>query len=179
VTTIALEGHGVSVSFSASGFTGDLLNIVLSERARETIETVHLGTQSAKTYKPGETVDLGMLTMVVDHDPAALQLVGYPAETITIIYPLQPGQIIPDSLSLFGCVMSQGTEEMKMDQRLVTKLQIKLANYQSIPGNYATESPIVEVLSGAELFGFDTFSISESENIFRTTDHFFTSFTVS
>lgn len=128
MTTLSLEGSGVTVSFSASGFSGDVIDITLTEKARETIETTHLGTEKYKTFKLGEYVDLGTLSIRVDHNPALINLIGYPAETIVISYPLQQGEVVPRQLTLSGIVYSQGGEKMKMDERMVTALGIRLTD---------------------------------------------------
>jgi hypothetical protein len=128
VATISLEGTGTSISFSASGFSADIISVDLNDRARQTIDTTHLGTRGAKTYKPGEVVDLGEMTVVVDHNPNELQLVGYPPEPITINYPLQDGEVVPTKIPLTGYIVSQGEQQMQMDKRMVTRLVIQLRN---------------------------------------------------
>lgn len=146
MTTVALEGTGTTIAFTGSGFVADLISLTLSERAREVLETTHLKTSKAKTYKPGERVDLGTMEAVFDHNPAEVMLVG-----------LQPGPIViglPDgagSITLSGFVSQQGSQEMKMDQRLVTKVLIVLTGTQSDKTATPIFSPSGGVITTADL----------------------------
>jgi hypothetical protein len=131
MTTVALEGTGAAIAFSTSGFTADLITLTMSDRARETIETTHLGSGGTKTYKPGEIVDRGSITVIVDHNPAELNLLGYGVEPIALTYPSQDGITEAARLDLFGIVTRQGAQQMQMDGRMVTKLLIQLTNNQT------------------------------------------------
>jgi hypothetical protein len=176
MATISLEGTGTSISFGASGFSADIISVDLNERARQTIETTHLGTKGAKTYKPGEVVDLGEMTVVVDHNPNELQLVGYPVESIVISYPLQAGEVVPTKIPLFGLIIAQGDQQMQMDKRMVTKLKVKLSNSIEEPYRFITEF-IQE--NPAELYGFSEWFIAENTSTFRPTLRSFPTYTVT
>lgn len=126
MTTIALEGTGASIGFATSVFTSDLISLTLPEKAREVIETTHLGTAGAKTYKPAKLKNVGTISCEFDHNPAADDLTDNDPETITITYPLVTGQTTPAKLTFNGFVISQGGEEFKTDQRMTTKVTIQV-----------------------------------------------------
>jgi hypothetical protein len=124
--TIALEGTGSSIVFGTSAFTNDLISLTLPEKAREVIETTHLGTVGAKTYKPAKLKNVGTISCEFDHNPAADDLTDNAIETITINYPLLAGQITPAKLQFKGFVTQQGGEEFKVDNKMTTKVTIQV-----------------------------------------------------
>jgi hypothetical protein len=122
--TIALEGTGASIAFGSSLFSADLISLTLPESTREVIDTTHLGTTAAKTKKPAKLINVGEISCEFDHDPSQLNLTQRDPEQITIRYPLLTGQATPTTLVFNGFVSSQGGEEMKVDQRMMTKVTI-------------------------------------------------------
>lgn len=126
MSTIALEGTGSSIQFGSSAFSSDLISLTLPEITREAIDTTHLGTTAAKTAKPAKLRNVGEIGCEFDHNPAAIDLSSRDPEQITINYPLLSGQATPTKLVFNGFVTSQGGEEMKVDQRMVTKVTIKV-----------------------------------------------------
>ena len=127
MATVALEGTGATIAFAISSFTADLISLTLPDKAREAIDTTHLGTTGAKTYKPAKLKTVGDISCEFDHNPEANDLTDNVIETITISYPLLSGQSTPTRLVFSGFVISQGGEEMKVDQRMVTKVTIKVS----------------------------------------------------
>lgn len=126
MTTIALEGTGATIQFGSSTYTSDLISLTLPEITREAIDTTHLGTLNAKTAKPAKLRSVGEIQAEFDHDPAALDLTRRDPEQITISYPLVAGQVTPTRLVFNGFVTGQGGEEMKVDDRMRTKVTIKV-----------------------------------------------------
>lgn len=124
--TFALEGTGASIGFGVSNFTSDLLSLSLPEKAREVIETTHLGSIGSKTFKPAKLKNVGTISAEFDHNPAAVDLTNADVETITISYPIQTGQSTPAKLTFSGFVTQQGGEEMKVDDRMTTKVTIQV-----------------------------------------------------
>lgn len=124
--TIALEGTGATIQFGSSTFASDLISLTLPEITREAIDTTHLGTTGAKTAKPAKLRNVGEIQAEFDHDPAQLDLTKRDAEQITISYPLLTGQATPTRLVFNGFVISQGGEEMKIDDRMRTKVTIRV-----------------------------------------------------
>jgi hypothetical protein len=129
--TLALEGLGAKIRFNASGFESDLIALTLSPKARATIDTTHLGTEVAKTKRPGQTQDLGTIEAVFDHDPAAVSLVGRPAEQVIITYPENLGHEF-DPIVLWAFATEQGGERMFPDGRMVTAITLSLSVPQSV-----------------------------------------------
>lgn len=124
--TIALEGTGASILFATSSFNSDLLSLTLPEKTRAEIETTHLGTTGAKTFKPAVLKEVGTIECEFDHQPQAIDLTGTVAESITISYPLISGQITPTKLQFSGFCTKQGGEEFKVDDRMSTKVSIRV-----------------------------------------------------
>lgn len=121
--TIALEGVGVRVQFQTSGLEADILAITVSDRARAIIDSTHLGTVDAKTFKVGDLIDLGTVDLMIDHDPRDVNLAGLPPEQISIRYPDDLGL---EPLVLYGFVESMGGERLFPDDRLVTSATVRL-----------------------------------------------------
>lgn len=125
MATVALEGTGASISFGTSGFAADLISLTLPEFTREAIETTHLGTTGAKTFKSAKLYTVGDIAATFDHDPSETNMVTQDAETITITYPLQSGEATAKTLAFTGFAMSSGGEEMTVDNRMITSITIK------------------------------------------------------
>jgi hypothetical protein len=125
--TYALEGTGATIAFATSNFNSDLISLTLPEKAREAIETTHLGTVGAKTFKPAKLKNVGTISAEFDHNPAATDLTGQDIETITISYPLLSGQTTPTRLVISGFATNQGGEEMKVDSRMTSKVTIQVS----------------------------------------------------
>lgn len=126
--TIALEGTGATVTFATTSFTSDLISLTLPERARDAIDTSHLGSTIVKTAKPGKLVDPGEVSMEFDHNPAAVKLIKNAAETITIAYPLQTGELTAATLAFTGFATSEGGENFTIGERITTKLTFKVTS---------------------------------------------------
>lgn len=160
--TLALEGLGAKIRFNASGFESDLIALTLSPKARATIDTTHLGTEAAKTKRPGQTQDLGTIEAVFDHDPAAVSLVGRPAEQVVITYPEDLGHEF-DPIVLWAFATEQGGERMFPDGRMVTAVVLSL----SVPDAVAAEvfpepEPEPPYLGNAEAWGFTAYAIGQA-----------------
>lgn len=125
--TIALEGQGASIAFGTSSFSNDLISLTLPDKAREVLETTHLGTTGAKTYKPAKLKNVGDIACEFDHNPAQADLLLGDVETITISYPLISGQSTPTKLQFSGFVTNVGGEEFKTDAKLMSKVTIKVS----------------------------------------------------
>jgi hypothetical protein len=160
VNALALEGLGVKIRFSASGFEADLIALTLPEVGRETIDTTHLGTESAKAKKPGETRDLGTVQAVFDYDPAAVSLVGRPPEQVVVTYPDDLGREF-DPIVLWAFATEQGGERLFPDGRMVTSITLRI----SVP-EVADQPPIIPSLVDPLLWGgFYDFSGDSADSI--------------
>lgn len=85
-------GHGATISFSSSGFTGAIRSIAAVENEMEKVEDTTLSDDDFKTYIPGDVSEPGdfELTVAIDNEDAVPALGT--VETITITAPLQTGQ---------------------------------------------------------------------------------------
>lgn len=124
--TAILEGQGVTISFATSNFTANVISLTLPDRSRETIEDTHLGTSTAKTFKPAALIATGDVTCEFEHQPEAVDLLKQSPETITITYPLQSGQTTPTRKTFNGFATNMGGEEFKTDSRMTTKVTLKV-----------------------------------------------------
>lgn len=138
--TVALEGTGARIHFHTTNFTSDLVSLQLPERAREAIETTHLGSKDTKTWKPGVLLDPGQVTAEFDHDPRAPRLIYEQIEWISIYYPKQPGERIAARMTFEGFVVSEGGEEFSVGSRLTSKATIQVTSaYRYSPAQMEEE----------------------------------------
>ncbi len=127
MTTVALEGTGATIAFATSQFASDLISLTLPEKVRAALETTHLGTSGAKTYKPAKLKDVGEIQCEFDHNPDEVQLLDQQAEEVTITYPLLPGQATPAKLVFQAFATKEGGEEFKVDALMRTKVTLKVS----------------------------------------------------
>lgn len=126
--TLALEGVGATIAFGTNtSFVNDLVSLTLPEKTREALETTHLGTVSAKTFKPAKLKNVGTIQAEFDCDPEAVELIESDPETITITFPALAGEATGVSLAFTGFVTSQGGEEMRADTLMRTKVTIQVS----------------------------------------------------
>lgn len=137
---LSLEGQGVVLRIDGAELSAPLISLGFAPVSREAYDSTHLKTERAKTYAPGKLNDRGSLEAVIDHDPQGLRLTLYPPGSITVIYPLRPGQTEPDRRDLYGFIERQGAEEMRTDQRAVTRLLIRLTDPQMRFNGYITST---------------------------------------
>jgi len=81
-------GTGTTVVFSAAtGFLAAPLSVEHSGIERASVDTTHLGTSAARTYKAGDLYDPGEVTVALAFDPTVSPpIVGTPTGTLTITY---------------------------------------------------------------------------------------------
>lgn len=126
--TIALEGVGATIAFGTSDFTADLVSLTLPEKTREALETTHLGTEDAKTFKPAVLKNVGTITAVFDHDPDDFgTLIDSPPEQVTITYPVLPGQSVGTKLVFTAFASSEGGEELAVDTLARTNVTLQIS----------------------------------------------------
>ena len=122
MTTVALEGTGARIVFADSHISADLISLTINERAREIIETTHLGTPKAKTFSPTKNQDRGKVVAIFDHVTESAILTGRPPQMVRIEYPASDGDY--SSVSFPAAALRQGKEEMRVDQRMVTEIEL-------------------------------------------------------
>jgi hypothetical protein len=89
-------GTGTTLTGGTSGWTSPILSIEVSDISRESVETSHLGTTTAKTFMPGDLYDPGSIELEILFDTDNVSSVGLPpisaaAETWTITFPIPSG----------------------------------------------------------------------------------------
>lgn len=150
MTAITLEGTGARIAFASSGFSSDLIALERGARQRIALETTHLATTGAKTYKPGKVVDAEEITAYFDHDPNADYLVSRRPQQVTLEVLLDDGTYSPITMTCF--ITTQGAEEMKIDQRMVTKLtMLRITNDD---GEWDSPVAVVPVVSDGVPFSW-------------------------
>lgn len=93
VTAKRDTGHGATVSFGTTSWSGKLVGIPTNlERSRPRVDITHLGSSGEHDYMPGDLDELGEVVLDVAFETATgLPATGTAAETITITFPLAPG----------------------------------------------------------------------------------------
>jgi hypothetical protein len=91
---MADTGNTTTVTFGTSSFAPTVRSISIGEMTREAIEDSHLATGGQKTFIPSDLVDAGEFTMEIEWDQSAgvFPPVTAAAETVTITFPMKPGQ---------------------------------------------------------------------------------------
>ena len=128
MATIALEGVGATIAFgTTTTFVADLVSLTLPEQSREALETTHLGSLVAKSFKPGKLKNVGTISAEFDHAPEGVALISGPVETITITYPLLGVQTVGTKLVFSGFVTAEGGAEFRVDTLMRSKVTIQVA----------------------------------------------------
>lgn len=78
---------GLTVSFGTSNFDAKITEINQGDVTREARDTSHMGTTTARTYKPSKLYDPGELDMTILFDPGTQPPITAAPETITITFP--------------------------------------------------------------------------------------------
>jgi len=108
---------GTTITFE-TGFFAEILNVDWDGPNREHIETTHMGTTTARTFKPKDLYDAGEITVELAFNPADDPPIDQAAETCTITWP--DGTTWAASAFLTGYSVS-GPLEDKMTATAVLK----------------------------------------------------------
>jgi hypothetical protein len=92
-TAVPDTGHGATVTFATTSWSGKLVGIPTNlQLTRPRVDTTHLGTSTNRSYMPGDVNELGEITLdVLFEGTVGLPAIGTAAETITITFPLPGG----------------------------------------------------------------------------------------
>lgn len=106
---MSIESATASITFGTSGWTGDVTNIDWSGISRAVLDTTHLGTTTARTFKAASLYDPGSISVTWNAD---LKATGFPpyagaAETVTVSVP-STGAGSSSTLSASGQVTDFG-----------------------------------------------------------------------
>ena len=118
-------GHGATIAFGTSGFTAKWRKIGAVEHAGEKVDSTTLDASGFKTFLPGDILDPGEVELEIAFDSEGDQPTALEAETITITFPLAPGQATPATLAGTGFTMSfTASPEMSTNTLQVGKLKV-------------------------------------------------------
>lgn len=84
-------GTGLTITFGTSSWSANFTVSNWSGLSRESVETTHLGTTTAKTFTPADLYDAGELQIDFQFDVDDFPPIDQVAETITVTYPLSSG----------------------------------------------------------------------------------------
>ena len=79
-------GTGTTISFG-SAFFAEILDVTPPGAKRKSIETSHMGTTAAHTFKPGKLVDWGEMKVDIGFDPGVTPPIDSAPESIVITFP--------------------------------------------------------------------------------------------
>ena len=126
-------GHGTTITFGTSGWTGNVESVSWGGIARTVIETSHMGTTAAganqfgnRTFLPGDLIDPGTITLAVHFNPQTNPPIGAVAETVTITFPLVAGDSTPANWACSGFVSSFDIQD-NMDDKMTASMVVKLS----------------------------------------------------
>jgi len=93
VTATRDTGHGASVTFGTTSWSGKLISIPTNlNLARPRVDISYLGTSGQREYMPGDLEDIGEITLDVAFEAkTGLPATSTAAETITVTWPIAPG----------------------------------------------------------------------------------------
>lgn len=80
-------GTGTTLLFGTSGFSMQVTNVNHTGINRGQIESTHLGTTTARTFKPKRLYDPGQLEIEGHYDPSKAAPITGAVEVITVTYP--------------------------------------------------------------------------------------------
>ena len=120
-------GHGASLTFGTSAYSFSWTSITQSEITREEVNDTHLGSTSV-TYRPGDLTDFGTFqcNFLWDQDVAEPRPSTTTAgETITITYPIAPGNSSATTKAGTGFVTSVKPPDLSTNEMQVGTLTIR------------------------------------------------------
>lgn len=82
---MADEGNGSSVTFKTDAWTAAVTNIQVPGGTRESLETSHLGTVTAKTFMPAALIDAGEVVCTYQYDGALAALPSITGSTSSLV----------------------------------------------------------------------------------------------
>ena len=124
---------GITIVFGTSGFTSEILDVAQPGVSRKSIDVSHMGTAapSAGSYGnmpfiPGRLSDAGELTLDVHYNPDVVPPIDLVAETITVTFPLVPGDSTPAKIVFTG-FFTAFDPSFPLDDKMVASATIKIS----------------------------------------------------
>lgn len=129
-------GHGASLTFSTSAYSYSWTSITQSEKTRPAINDTHLASTTV-TYRPGDLTDNGTFScnFLWDQDVAE-PAPGTTTETITITYPIAPGNTTATTKAGTGFVESVKPPDLSTNEMQIGTLTVRWAAAPTVtPGS--------------------------------------------
>lgn len=123
----ALNAQGTTIAFGTSSFTAQVLEITPPSVSRDSKDTTHLGTTTARTNEPAKLVTPGVMRLRIRHDPDEQPPYKGPAETITITYPVKSGDTNGATLAFSGWVSSYQPGGAMVDELMEAELEVQMS----------------------------------------------------
>ena len=100
---------GTTVTFGTSSFTAEIIDLAIGGVSRKSIDVSHMGTAAAGAaefgnmpFIAGRLTDAGELAMELHFNPQTIPPIDLVEETVTITFPLVPGDTTPADYSFTG-----------------------------------------------------------------------------
>lgn len=121
-------GHGATITFGTSSFTGSITAIGGFTTTREALDTSHLGTSTYRTFTPGDLIDAGEFEVTLLYDADEQPPISGAAETVTITLPdSNPASGGGATIAGSAFVTQFTTPEIATDQLLTASFTVKWA----------------------------------------------------
>lgn len=120
-------GTGTSVAFGTSAYSANLEDLSWGGLERPKVATTHLGTTTMGTSMPGDIVEPGSVTLIVQYDPDTQPPIEGAAETITITYPVPTGHSNGATHAFTGYVTKFTPPDAKVDTLMLATIELAIS----------------------------------------------------
>lgn len=119
-------GQTTTIAFGTSAFAPVVRSITIGEQTREALNDSNLATTGQMTFIPSDLVDAGGFDMEIEFDPSiAFPPITGAAETITITFPLQPGDTVRGTLAGTGFITRVSGPNLALGEIMVATISVK------------------------------------------------------
>lgn len=123
---------GTTVVFGTSGFTAEIVDLAFGGVSRKSIDVSHMGTSlpSSSEYGnmpfiPGRLSDAGELAMEIHFNPQTTPPLDLVPETVTVTFPLFPGDTTPADFEFTGFVTGYDIG-LPLDDKMTASMTVKV-----------------------------------------------------
>jgi hypothetical protein len=124
--TVSLEGLGFSVEFATSTVTARLVAMTAPSRTREAIDDSSISETGDIPFIPSAQIDGGEISLEFISVNGDEKLIEAGTETVSIVYPLESGQVTPLKKNFDAFATSEGGEEFSRASRVTKKVTMKV-----------------------------------------------------
>ena len=128
MATTPRDGSGTTITFGTSGFSADVLSIDGPSGVRVAIDTTVLADLTEMSFIPAKLIDLGELTLEIEHEGSQDWILDNALEVITIDW---SGVGVGAKWSLNGFVTAY-TPTAAIGERMQASITIKLSGALTI-----------------------------------------------